>query len=28
MNLEETDELPDSIRGVGGFGSTGKWRKV
>ena len=24
MNLEETDELPDSIRGVGGFGSTGK----
>ena len=24
MDLEETDELPDSIRGVGGFGSTGK----
>ena len=28
MDLEETDELPDSIRGVGGFGSTGKWGKV
>ena len=24
MNLEETDSLPDSIRGEGGFGSTGK----
>jgi dUTP pyrophosphatase len=24
MELEETDNLPDSIRGVGGFGSTGK----
>ena len=24
MDLEETNELPDSIRGVGGFGSTGK----
>ena len=24
IDLEETDELPDSIRGVGGFGSTGK----
>ena len=28
MDLEETNELPDSIRGVGGFGSTGKWGKV
>ena len=28
IDLEETDELPDSIRGVGGFGSTGKWRKI
>ena len=28
MDLEETNELPDSIRGVGGFGSTGKWKKV
>jgi len=24
IDLEETNELPDSIRGVGGFGSTGK----
>ena len=24
MELEETKELPDSIRGDGGFGSTGK----
>ena len=24
MELEETDNLPDSIRGKGGFGSTGK----
>ena len=24
MDLEETNELPDSIRGAGGFGSTGK----
>ena len=28
MDLEETNELPDSIRGEGGFGSTGKWDKV
>ena len=25
MNLEETDDLPETIRGEGGFGSTGKW---
>jgi len=25
MELEETSELPESIRGKGGFGSTGKW---
>ncbi len=25
MELQETDELPESIRGEGGFGSTGKW---
>ena len=25
MNLEEVDNLPTSIRGKGGFGSTGKW---
>ena len=24
MNLEETEELPKTIRGEGGFGSTGK----
>ena len=28
MELEETNELPDSIRGEGGFGSTGKWKMV
>ena len=28
IDLEETNELPESIRGVGGFGSTGKWGKV
>ena len=25
MELEETHELPETIRGDGGFGSTGKW---
>jgi dUTPase len=25
MNLEETDALPKTVRGKGGFGSTGKW---
>jgi dUTPase len=25
MSLEEVDNLPTSIRGKGGFGSTGKW---
>jgi len=24
MNFEETEELPETIRGEGGFGSTGK----
>ena len=28
IDLEETNELPESIRGAGGFGSTGKWGKV
>ena len=28
MDIEETNELPESIRGAGGFGSTGKWEKV
>ena len=27
MELEEVNELPVSVRGVGGFGSTGKWKK-
>jgi len=27
MNFEEKDELPETIRGEGGFGSTGKWAK-
>ncbi len=27
MNLEETNDLPETIRGEGGFGSTGKWAK-
>ena len=25
MELEEVNNLPESIRGKGGFGSTGKW---
>ena len=25
MELEETNDLPETIRGIGGFGSTGKW---
>ena len=25
MELEEADNLPDTLRGDGGFGSTGKW---
>ena len=25
MELEETNDLPETIRGSGGFGSTGKW---
>ena len=25
MNLEEANELPETVRGKGGFGSTGKW---
>ena len=28
MDLEETNELPESVRGAGGFGSTGKWEKL
>ena len=26
IEFEEVDNLPDSIRGKGGFGSTGKWK--
>ena len=25
INLKETDSLPETVRGEGGFGSTGKW---
>ena len=25
IDLEETDDLPNTVRGKGGFGSTGKW---
>ena len=28
IDLEETDNLPKTIRGEGGFGSTGKWAKI
>ena len=28
MDLEETDDLPETIRGEDGFGSTGKWAKI
>ena len=27
MDLQEADELPETVRGEGGFGSTGKWAK-
>ena len=26
IDFEEVDDLPDTLRGSGGFGSTGKWR--
>ena len=28
MEFEETDNLPETVRGEGGFGSTGKWVKI
>ena len=28
IDLEETDDLPETIRGEGGFGSTGRWAKI
>ena len=27
IDFEEVDELPNTIRGAGGFGATGKWKK-
>ena len=28
IEFEETDDLPETVRGEGGFGSTGKWAKI
>ena len=28
VEFEEVDILPETIRGSGGFGSTGKWKKI
>ena len=28
MELEQTNELPKTLRGEGGFGSTGKWVRI
>ena len=28
MEFEETNDLPETVRGEGGFGSTGKWAKI
>ena len=28
IDLEETNDLPETIRAEGGFGSTGKWAKI
>ena len=28
IHFEEVDDLPDTLRGSGGFGSTGKWKKI
>ena len=28
MKFEETDDLPETVRGEGGFGSTGKWARI
>ena len=27
-SFEEVEDLPNTIRGIGGFGSTGKWGKI
>ena len=28
MEFEEIDDLPETVRGEGGFGSTGKWAEI
>ena len=28
VDFEEVDSLPDTVRGAGGFGSTGKWKII
>jgi len=28
IEFEEVDNLPDTVRGSGGFGSTGKWKTI
>jgi dUTP pyrophosphatase len=28
IDFEEVDDLPDTLRGSGGFGSTGRWKTV
>ena len=28
VDFEEVDELPETLRGSGGFGSTGKWKET
>ena len=28
VDFEEADSLPDTVRGTGGFGSTGKWKII
>ena len=28
VDFEEADNLPETLRGSGGFGSTGKWKKI
>ena len=28
VDFEEVDNLPETVRGSGGFGSTGKWKKI
>ena len=27
-SFEEVENLPNTIRGTGGFGSTGKWKRI